>query len=89
MADLRVTKDVSRTQVTVNPASAERTRLTYTIMVTNLGPGTATDVVVTDTLPGGVVPVSAVPSVGSCTRAGGGSDLCARHAGGRGTARSL
>ena len=46
------------------------TRLTYTIVVTNLGPGTATDVVITDTLPGGVVPVSAVPSVGSCTRQG-------------------
>ena len=70
MADVRVTKNVNRTQVTVNPSSTDRTRLTYTIEVRNAGPGTATDVVVTDTLPGGVVPVSAVPSVGTCTRAG-------------------
>ncbi len=69
-ADIRVDKVVDRTTVEINPANNVRTRLTYTIVVTNDGPGVATDVVVTDTLPGGVVPVSAVPSVGSCTRAG-------------------
>ena len=67
---MRVTKVVDRTAVTVNPSSTAMTRLTYTIEVTNDGPGTATDVVVTDTLPGGVVPVSAVPTVGTCTRDG-------------------
>ena len=70
VADLRVTKNVDRTEVIVDPSDDDFTRLTYTIEVTNDGPGTATDVVVTDTLPGGVVPVSAVPTVGSCTRDG-------------------
>jgi uncharacterized repeat protein (TIGR01451 family) len=70
VAELRVTKVVDRTAVTVDPSSTAMTRLTYTIEVTNEGPGTATDVVVTDTLPGGVVPVSAVPTVGTCTRDG-------------------
>jgi uncharacterized repeat protein (TIGR01451 family) len=69
-ADVRVTKDVDHTVVTIDPSASVLPRLTYTIEVTNDGPGTATDVVVTDTLPGGVVPVSAVPSVGTCTRDG-------------------
>ena len=41
--------------------------LTYSIQVTNAGPGTATDVVVTDNLPKGVSFVSAEPVQGSCT----------------------
>jgi uncharacterized repeat protein (TIGR01451 family) len=69
-AELRVTKVVDRSSVTVNPSGNVMTRLTYTIEVTNDGPATARDVVVTDTLPGGVVPVSAVPTVGTCTRDG-------------------
>ncbi len=39
--------------------------LTYTITVTNLGPATAGDVIVTDTLPGGVSLVSVNPAAGS------------------------
>ena len=77
-ADVRVTKDVDRTEVTIDPSSSEFTRLTYTLVVTNDGPATATDVVVTDTLPGGVVPVSAVPTVGSCSRDGATPDVPAR-----------
>ncbi len=69
-ADVRVTKDVDRTAVTIDTSSSALTRLTYTIVVTNDGPATATDVVVTDTLPSGVVFVSAEPSVGTCTRDG-------------------
>jgi uncharacterized repeat protein (TIGR01451 family)/LPXTG-motif cell wall-anchored protein len=69
-ADIRVDKEVDRTSVVIDPANNARTRLTYTIVVTNDGPGVAVDVIVTDTLPGGVVPVSAVPSVGTCAREG-------------------
>jgi uncharacterized repeat protein (TIGR01451 family) len=69
-ADLRVTKSVDRSQITVDPSSNARQRLTYTIDVTNGGPATATDVVVTDTLPSGTEFVSAVPSVGTCSRSG-------------------
>ena len=67
---MRVVKDVDRTQVTIDPSTNTRTRLIYTVVVTNDGPGAATNVVVTDTLPGGVVPVSAQPTVGSCSRDG-------------------
>jgi uncharacterized repeat protein (TIGR01451 family) len=41
--------------------------LTYSIQVTNAGPGTATDVVVTDNLPRGVTYISAEPVQGTCT----------------------
>jgi serine protease len=45
--------------------------LTYTITVTNIGPGNdvATGVTVTDTLPGNVTYVSATPSQGTCNGA--------------------
>src|SRR5688572_5528668 len=45
--------------------------MTYTLTVANGGPETATDVVVTDTLPASVTYVSATPSQGSCTQAAG------------------
>lgn len=45
--------------------------LTYTLTVTNNGPDAATSVTLTQNLPGGVVFVSAVPSQGSCSEAGG------------------
>jgi uncharacterized repeat protein (TIGR01451 family) len=44
--------------------------LTYTIQVQNTGTNDASNVVVTDTLPGQVDFVSATPSQGSCDRAG-------------------
>jgi uncharacterized repeat protein (TIGR01451 family) len=60
-ADLAVTKTASPNSVT--PSGT----LTYLITVTNNGPNAATSVVVTDTLPAGVVLVSATPSAGgSC-----------------------
>jgi uncharacterized repeat protein (TIGR01451 family) len=43
---------------------------TFTITVTNGGPETAYSVTVTDTLPASVTFVSAIPSQGSCVRAG-------------------
>ncbi len=45
--------------------------LTYTVTVSNLGPVTATNVVLTDTLPGSVAFVSATPTQGSCSESGG------------------
>ena len=60
VADLSVTKTDSPDTVTV------RSNLTYPVTVTNTGPSTSTGVVLTDTLPGGVLYVSATPSQGSC-----------------------
>jgi uncharacterized repeat protein (TIGR01451 family) len=65
-ADLRVTKDDSPDPVTA------RTNLTYTVTVQNLGPGPATGVTLTDTLPADASFVSATTTQGSCTRTGSG-----------------
>jgi len=45
--------------------------IAYTLTVQNLGAGTATDVVVRDSLPSGLRYASAVPSQGTCTESGG------------------
>ncbi|MGB5577945.1 MAG: choice-of-anchor Q domain-containing protein, partial [Woeseiaceae bacterium] len=45
--------------------------LTYTLTINNLGPGPANVVQLTDTLPAGVIFVSATPSSGTCSEAGG------------------
>jgi uncharacterized repeat protein (TIGR01451 family) len=60
-ADLSVTMSDSP-----DPAPVGET-LTYTLVVTNGGPSRATDVVVTDTLPGNVVFGLALPNHGFCT----------------------
>jgi uncharacterized repeat protein (TIGR01451 family) len=60
VADLSVTKTDSPDPVTVGGA------LTYTIVVTNLGPQEATDVVLTDRMPAQSDFVSATPTVGKC-----------------------
>jgi uncharacterized repeat protein (TIGR01451 family) len=58
-ADLSITK--------TGPATAAPgSQFTYTITVANSGPNSATNVVVSDTLPAGVSFVSAIPSQGSC-----------------------
>lgn len=59
--DLSISKTDSPDPVSTGGA------LTYSIQVTNSGPGTATNVVVTDNLPKGVSFVSAEPVQGSCT----------------------
>ena len=60
-ADVTLTKVGAPDPATVNAA------LLYALTVTNNGPGTATSVSVTDTLPAGVSFVSATPSQGSCS----------------------
>jgi uncharacterized repeat protein (TIGR01451 family) len=64
-ADVMLTKVVSPT----NPIFG--TPVTYTLIAHNNGPDTATNVVVTDILPTGVVFVSATPSQGSFNPASG------------------
>jgi len=59
-ADLALTKTDSADPV------VSGTELTYTIEVRNQGPDPATDVAITDSLPGGVDRVSVTPSIGSC-----------------------
>jgi uncharacterized repeat protein (TIGR01451 family) len=60
-ANLSITKTSSPTPVQAG------TNLTYTLTVANAGPSSATNVVMTDTLPGQVSVVSVTPSVGSCS----------------------
>jgi uncharacterized repeat protein (TIGR01451 family)/fimbrial isopeptide formation D2 family protein len=60
LADLAISKVDSPDPVRVGQ------NLTYTIVVSNLGPSGATSVTVTDPLPAAVVLVSATPSQGSC-----------------------
>ena len=64
-ADIAITKTDS-----VDPVVAGNP-LGYTLTVTNTGPDTATDVVVEDALPAGVIFGSATPSQGTCSEAGG------------------
>jgi len=59
-ADLAITKTDSPDPVTVGDD------ITYTITVTNNGPDAPTDVIVTETLPSGVIFVSSSPSQGVC-----------------------
>ncbi|MBL8115049.1 MAG: DUF11 domain-containing protein [Acidobacteria bacterium] len=67
-ADLSITKSHSPQPVTTG------SRITYTLRVSNNGPGDATGVSVADTLPSGVTFVSATASQGSCS--GGGALVC-------------
>jgi uncharacterized repeat protein (TIGR01451 family) len=64
-ADLAVQKSDSPDPVTVGET------LTYTVTVTNNGPDDASNVLVSDVLPGSVAFVSATPSQGSCMQASG------------------
>lgn len=63
--DVAISSTYSPNTVIIN------SNLTYTITVTNLGPNTARSVGVTDVLPAGATFVSATPSKGSCSQAGG------------------
>jgi uncharacterized repeat protein (TIGR01451 family) len=65
LADLSIVKSDSSDPVAVGDA------FTYTLDVANAGPSHATNVVVSDPLPAEVSYVSATPSQGSCSEAGG------------------
>jgi uncharacterized repeat protein (TIGR01451 family) len=64
-ADVAITKTG-----TPNPVT-EGTPLTYTLVVTNNGPASATNVTVTDTLPSVLTYLSSTTTQGSCSEAGG------------------
>ncbi len=64
-ADLQVVKSDSPDPVQSGNA------LTYTLAIKNNGPATATNVVVTDTLPGAVSFVSSTPGAPTCTQSSG------------------
>jgi uncharacterized repeat protein (TIGR01451 family) len=64
-ADLAVTKTVD------NPTPIFGMSITYTITVTNLGPDTATNAMVADPLPPGLVLIAAAPSQGTFDAASG------------------
>jgi len=64
-ADLAIAKAAFPDPVTLDSP------LTYTLTVTNQGPGSASGVTVTDVLPFGVTFVSATPTQGTCAEAAG------------------
>jgi uncharacterized repeat protein (TIGR01451 family) len=59
--------DVSITKTAGPPPYGTSAPLTYTIVVANAGPSSATGVVVTDILPAGVSFISATPTQGNCS----------------------
>ena len=64
-ADMAIVKSASP-----NPVS-QGDPLTYTLAVTNNGPASATNVIVTDALPSAVTYLSVTTTAGSCSEAGG------------------
>jgi uncharacterized repeat protein (TIGR01451 family) len=69
-ADLAISESASPSPVLVG------SNLTYTITVTNIGPGIAFSTTVTDTPPSGVTFISATPSQGSCATDAFGNVIC-------------
>ena len=59
--------DLGITKVADDPTPFVGQNVTFTITVANAGPGVASGVTVTDTLPAGLTYVSATPSQGSCS----------------------
>jgi uncharacterized repeat protein (TIGR01451 family) len=65
-ADMAIVKTA-----TPSPTVAEGDTLTYSLAVTNNGPATSTNVIVTDVLPSAVTYLSATTTAGTCSEAGG------------------
>lgn len=59
--------DVTVTKIDTPDAAVGGRPLTYIFQVTNRGPGLATDITISDTLPAGMSATSATASQGSCT----------------------
>ena len=74
VADLRPQADLRLTKTDSPDPVVARANLTYTIAAQNLGPGSASEVVLTDPLPADASFVSVTTTQGSCTRTGGKSD---------------
>ncbi|MEA2560175.1 MAG: hypothetical protein QOH06_1679 [Acidobacteriota bacterium] len=70
--DRRPAVDLALAMTDTPDPVAKKTALTYTVTVTNGGPGPATQVVLTDTLPAEAAFVSATTAQGSCARGGKG-----------------
>ncbi|MEO7743178.1 MAG: IPTL-CTERM sorting domain-containing protein [Usitatibacter sp.] len=62
--------DIAMTKIDSPDPAVVGSNLTYVITARNNGPNTATNVVVTDTLPASVNVVSITPSQGTCSRSG-------------------
>jgi uncharacterized repeat protein (TIGR01451 family) len=65
-ADMAIVKTA-----TPSPTVADGDPLTYSLAVTNNGPASATNVIVTDPLPSAVTYLSATTTAGTCSEAGG------------------
>jgi uncharacterized repeat protein (TIGR01451 family) len=65
-ADMAIVKTA-----TPSPNVAQGDPLTYSLAITNNGPASATDVIVTDPLPSSVTYLSATTTAGTCSEAGG------------------
>src|SRR5208337_2071658 len=65
-ADMAIVKTA-----TPSPTVADGDTLTYSLAVTNNGPASATNVIVTDPLPSAVTYLSASTTTGTCSEAGG------------------
>jgi len=70
--DRRPAADLALAMTDAPDPVANKTALTYTVTVANNGPGSASGIVLTDTLPAEAVFVSASPTQGSCTHSGKG-----------------
>jgi uncharacterized repeat protein (TIGR01451 family) len=68
-ADVRIISiaDLAVTKTTAEPSLPAGSDVSFTVVVRNNGPSTATNVTVDDLIPAGLIPVSATPTQGTCS----------------------